>query len=423
MLPALLLAATVGWSLPLDGPWKFHPGDDPRWASPAFDDSAWATQSLAAPVSSNDGDQGITHYAPGWAAQGFRGYRGFAWYRIRVDTPLLARGDLAILGPAMADSAYQVYAGGKLAGGIGDFSGSKPVAYAIHPAMFAIAARGPLLIAVRVWMGPWVAGPRSGGMRVAPVVGNAPGAGDAYAVQWFEKIRAFSLEIVQACLFVGLAVVSLLLLGLQPNKRGPAVLAIALLLTAAERAHLTIFWCLGIESVPAFFTVSVLLVPATLGSWVLAWAYWLDLRKPRLAGATIAVTVVYALTGLLRLPALNGDGFPNLAVTSATLSTFERCGLLALLALVAYFGIVERRRETFAALPSILLVAIGQFGIELVRLGVPGIWFPFGMGVSLANYAYLVSNVAIFALLFRSASRSAPARAAAPMPSFSKLPA
>ncbi len=28
---------------PLDGNWKFSPGDDPRFAAPDFDDSAWLT--------------------------------------------------------------------------------------------------------------------------------------------------------------------------------------------------------------------------------------------------------------------------------------------------------------------------------------------------------------------------------------------
>ena len=36
-----------------------------------------------------------------------------------------------------------------------------------------------------------------------------------------------------------------------------------------------------------------------------------------------------------------------------------------------------------------MLIVIGQFGAELSAIGVPGIWFPFRMGVSFANYAYL----------------------------------
>lgn len=388
MLHALLLAAAVGWALPLDGPWKFHTGDDPRWASPAFNDAAWVTQSLAAPADANDGDQGITHFAPGWAAQGFNGYQGFAWYRIRVDDTLLAHGDAAILGPAMADSAYQIYVDGALIGGIGDFTTTPPVAFAIHPAMFTIPpAHRPLLVAVRLWMGPWAAGPRSGGMHVAPIVGNVAGVEDAYAVQWLEKIRAFSLEIVQTCLFVLLAIVALLLLSGRANKLGPIALAVALLLTAAQRAHLTVLWCSSVESIPTFFIVARVLVAVTLGAWLLAWISWLDLRKPRMVFAVGALTVLYALTAVFKWPAL--------------LASIERYVFLALLVCIVYSGIRERRRETLVALPAIVLASVGQFGTELVRLGVPGIWFPFGMGVSLANYAYLAANVAIFGLLWQ----------------------
>lgn len=38
---------TLGQSVvPLYGPWKFHIGDDPRWADPSFDDSQWETVDL-----------------------------------------------------------------------------------------------------------------------------------------------------------------------------------------------------------------------------------------------------------------------------------------------------------------------------------------------------------------------------------------
>lgn len=410
MLHVLLLAAAMHWALPLDGPWKFHVGDDARWASPVFNDASWVTQSLEAPADANDGDQGITHFAPGWAAQGFSGYQGFAWYRIHVNEPALADGELAILGPAMADSAYQIYVDGRLVGGIGTFTGTAPVAYAIHPALFAIHdVHEPLLVAVRVWMGPWASGPQSGGMHVAPIIGNVAGVQDAYAVQWFEKIRAFSLEIAQLCWFVLLAIVALLLVLSQANKRGSVALAVALLLTAAERAHLTVLWCLSVETIPTFFIVSTLLVPATLGAWLLAWTYWLDIQKPRLIAAIVALTAVYAVTGFLRQPTLNGGILPGLAVITAKLSPFERYLFLAVLLFIIYTGIREFRRETLTALPAIVLIGIGQFGPELARLGVPGIWFPFGMGVSLTNYAYLLSNVAIFGLLWRKAVASRPA--------------
>jgi hypothetical protein len=55
----------------LDGLWRFHPGDDARWASPAFDDSAW-------PLLRSDEP---------WTDQGYNQLSGFAWYRFRVQAP------------------------------------------------------------------------------------------------------------------------------------------------------------------------------------------------------------------------------------------------------------------------------------------------------------------------------------------------
>ncbi len=77
LITALLLAPTVvaaapspfpidtiaQATLPMNGPWQFHPGDNPSWASPDFDDSGWAQI-----------ETGRT-----WEKQGFRNYTGYAW--------------------------------------------------------------------------------------------------------------------------------------------------------------------------------------------------------------------------------------------------------------------------------------------------------------------------------------------------------
>src|SRR5579863_8612720 len=128
MCVALLLAVAMNWSIALDGPWHFKPGDM-QGADPRLDDAAWPTLSIAAPANANDGDQGISHFAAGWAAHGYGGYSGFAWYRIRAPNGLPRDRNLVLLGPAMVDSAYQIYVNGRLLGGIGDFSGSVPIAY------------------------------------------------------------------------------------------------------------------------------------------------------------------------------------------------------------------------------------------------------------------------------------------------------
>src|ERR1041385_2520880 len=71
----------------LDGPWRFHIGDNPRWANADVDDSAWETMDLSAPASSNDGDVGLPNYVSGWMAHGHPGYKGYAWYRRTVTVP------------------------------------------------------------------------------------------------------------------------------------------------------------------------------------------------------------------------------------------------------------------------------------------------------------------------------------------------
>src|SRR5947209_19481786 len=55
-------------STSLAGPWKFHPGDDPRWADPTFDDSGWKL--VQVPLSLNQ--------------QGYPNFSGYGWYRITL---------------------------------------------------------------------------------------------------------------------------------------------------------------------------------------------------------------------------------------------------------------------------------------------------------------------------------------------------
>ena len=71
----------------LDGPWRFHTGDDPRWSAPDADDSDWETMDLTAAPGSHDGDVGLPDYVGGWMAHGHPDYHGYAWYRRSVAVP------------------------------------------------------------------------------------------------------------------------------------------------------------------------------------------------------------------------------------------------------------------------------------------------------------------------------------------------
>lgn len=70
--------------LNLDGPWRFHSGDDPRWAAPDLDDSSWPLVVLGQPLS----DQIVDPYTR------------YGWYRLRLDSRQLAAvGDASSAGP------------------------------------------------------------------------------------------------------------------------------------------------------------------------------------------------------------------------------------------------------------------------------------------------------------------------------------
>jgi len=90
----------------LNGQWSFHIGDEAEWANPDFNDSGWETI-----------------YAPAaWEDEGFNGYDGFAWYRIKFDGRKLSKDESYHLGLGYIDDCDQVYLNGKLIG----FSGSMP---------------------------------------------------------------------------------------------------------------------------------------------------------------------------------------------------------------------------------------------------------------------------------------------------------
>lgn len=87
----------------LKGQFRFHPGDNPRYADAGFDDSRWSL------IQSNES----------WYSQGYKDLSGFGWYRFRVTVPA-GETRLALLVPALNDS-YAVYANGHLIGKVGEF--------------------------------------------------------------------------------------------------------------------------------------------------------------------------------------------------------------------------------------------------------------------------------------------------------------
>jgi len=396
----------------LNGPWKFQTGDDARWAQPDFDDSAWDDLDLTPPPAAHDGDVGLSGYVPGWQARGHKGYFGFAWYRLRVALEASARERLALIGPPDVDSAYQLFVNGRLLGGVGDFSGATPAAYGIHkprwfaldPATLPTGNHGPVVVALRVWMGAWGGGAaESGGIHIAPSLGTEPGAQARFEQQWFETFRGYIVDAVEALIFVLLAIMACMLVPFDRGNPAYQWLAAALLLLAAARGNQAVFFWAEIETFHGFELVTVtLLLPLCLAAWTLTWCHWLRLPQLRWMRPTvIALTGVYLAAQFLRRSWFYGVFPPGLNGTLALLVMAARWLFVALLCVILWRAARRPGRERWLTLLAIVLVSIGLFAQELSTLHVPGIWFPFGTGVSRTEYAYAAFDLALFALLLR----------------------
>lgn len=94
-------ASAASVSLGLEGTWKFTTGDDPSYAAPEFDDSAW--QDIEVP---GDGTP-------------FADYDGFGWYRLTFTLPADAEGTNLVASLGFLDDVDEAFLNGQRIGGSG----------------------------------------------------------------------------------------------------------------------------------------------------------------------------------------------------------------------------------------------------------------------------------------------------------------
>lgn len=130
----------------LTGKWRFHPGDDARWASSALDDAAWPLLRSDTP----------------WQAQGYEHLSGYAWYRFKL-RPANNRESIRLLLPPVMDG-YDVFVDGSKVGSFGEtqphgeFRMPEPQAFDLPQPREG----KPIQVALRVWADPqvtWSNGP------------------------------------------------------------------------------------------------------------------------------------------------------------------------------------------------------------------------------------------------------------------------
>ena len=123
-------------AISLDGPWRFHLGDNPVWANPTLDDSGWEQLDGGKP----------------WGEQTHPDTIGFAWYRRTLDanagpgTPA----DVALLVPRI-DDVYEIYWNGRLVAHHGQMPPHPSWFLTVPAHSFGLGPIGRGVLAVRVW--------------------------------------------------------------------------------------------------------------------------------------------------------------------------------------------------------------------------------------------------------------------------------
>jgi hypothetical protein len=218
-------------------------------------------------------------------------------------------------------------------------------------------------------------------------------------VQWWRTIAGYIVEVAEPLAMfavIGLA------LALRRRSSHPAfitLICVALALSAVKRLDNAIVSWTDLMSLPTYAWLSgVLWMPLSLAAWTLAWNRWTTRASRVIDGATVLLALVGVASGLLQF---------------ALMTRLFRLGLLALLVLIA-IRIIRAGPMRGMAVTTLVTILVSQFTSELGSIGVPTIWFPFGIGVTLTQYVYAIAIPLLAVLIVRTVHSTAGARRPGP---------
>lgn len=397
----------------LTGPWKFHTGDNMSWADPNFDDSAWSTMDLTPTQGSNDPNSGTSGYVPGWAARGYAGYSGYAWYRLRIHLQNNTGGTLALKMPEDVDDAYQVYVNGRFLGALGHFTPhgvsfyySQPLAFPLPPS----TRSGPLTIAIRMWMD--ISTPEHaadyGGLHGPPVLGMTPSVDSLLRLNWDAINHGQASNFLEIALQLLALLIVFVLYWLDPSEPAypwlglSCAMSLIFVLLMVVRSHTT--W---LSAAPVDLFLFVVLLLGQIVVWVHFWGAWFRLgRTPQTVwlyrSVWVVVLLLAAATAALMPPFYGGVVPIGAAASLPFVIPIVRPLVAALLLWVAYLGIRKNRTEGLLALPALLLLAVGQTpALEIHSMHMRGSFFLFGIWFPLNRIATFTSLGIITVLMLR----------------------
>jgi hypothetical protein len=159
----------------VDSAWRFHIGDDARWAQPGFDDSHWPTLQPA-----ND-----------WTKQGYPKDTQLAWFRFHLRAP--AHTQSLVLELPTIEKSYQLFSDGRLVAQVGALPPGPARNVIGAPRVFTLAVNSgssakEITIALRLWQDVSIAGSRSSRLE-----GEAYAGDPETVLQQFAATKAVNL--------------------------------------------------------------------------------------------------------------------------------------------------------------------------------------------------------------------------------------
>lgn len=379
----------LGPAATLDGEWSFRAGDDLAWANPRLDDRDWDRIKLVSSPGIRDNDVGLPGWLAGWRSHGHPNLEGYGWYRRQVVLP--PGREMVLLGPTMVDDGYEMFWNGQRLGGIGRL-GSDPKVMGARPYIVSVppTPQGSGVLAIRTFMKPGLDRDElSGGLRSVPTLAERDFGLRLYRAQWMRSIAGY---IVEPALAVTMTILAAMALGTAAQSNRPAFnrwLAVALVATGLLRvgnaiAAWTDLYDITVQAELSAFVLS----PLAMFAWIAAWNAWADSRESR--GVLLVAT---------------GAWLARIAGAIMELSGVTTAGRMVFLGLFAIIAVRIGRRgdRRGLALVATAPVGIAQFVTELSQLGVPTIWFPSNIGVTLTQYCYALTVLLLALLLARKA--------------------
>jgi hypothetical protein len=244
------------------------------------------------------------------------------------------------------------------------------------------------VLAVRAFMLPSAApSADGGGLHSAPILAPRP-IGDAlHRVQWERTVAGYIVDFIEP---IAMFAVIGLALGFRSgsSRQGFLIFAsIALALMAARRLNNSIVAWTDLMDLRTYSRLASWMWAPTVAFWTLAWNRW---RPPPWRSIDVsAVTLAVA-------------GIVGGVTRAASVTTGSRLASIALFLAIAV-RIVREGPIRILALVTVTSIIAALFGGELLDpIGVPGIWFPFGIGVSRTQYIYAIAIPLLAVLIVRT---------------------